>query len=183
MLTFTINIPENIDVFYKYNMLYINNKKSKIKKYNNFILLSNVFVYKKENKLFLTLKTLLNKKDYALHVKVINLYYKLIINKIMGVSGGFFSQVECVGLGYKAKVSNSLLILNVNFSHKISIKIPKEVIVFCSRINNIVFFSTDRQKLFEFVHLVRSYKKPDSYKGKGLRLKGEILKLKEGKKI
>ena len=172
--TLTIKIPANIEILINNNFLVLKNSK-----FQSFLpLLNNFFIYKKKNLLFLTSKNL--KKNT---IKFLNLYYKLISNKIFGLQYGFFSQLECKGLGYKAKVKNNSLTLKIGLSHKIQIKIPKKIKIFCSKANNIVFFSNDKQFLYQFLYNVRNYRKPDRYKGKGLKLKKEILKLKEGKKV
>ena len=73
--------------------------------------------------------------------------------------------------------------LKLGFSHKLKIKIPNNIKIFCSKSNKIIFFSVEKDKLFEFIIKVKNLKKPDSYKGKGLIFKNENLKLKEGKKL
>jgi large subunit ribosomal protein L6 len=172
--TLTIKIPVNIEILINNNFLVLKNTK-----FQSFIpLLNNFFIYQKKNILFLTSKDL--KKNT---LQFLNLYHKLILNKIFGLQNGFFSQLECKGLGYKAKVKNNLLILKIGFSHKIEVKIPNKIKIFCSKANNIVLFSKDKQFLYQFLYNIRNYRKPDHYKGKGLKLKKEILKLKEGKKI
>jgi len=172
--TLTIKIPKQINIYINnfFLVLQTNNVK------NYLPLLNILFLYQKNDILFLTLK---NKKKNS--IKFLYLYYKLILNKLFGLKNGFFSQLICKGLGYKAKIKNNFLILKIGFSHKIEIKIPQNIKVFCSKVNNIVFFSIEKQQLFEFLYFVKSHRKPDCYKGKGLKLKNEILKLKEGKKV
>ena len=176
---YNLKIPKGLTILMDKNCLYL-----KSFKYKSFFLLLNIaHIYKKKDLIFLTLKKEAYLNNPLMSTNSLRLYYKLLLNKTLGVSYGFFSQLECKGLGYKAKIRNNLLILNLGFSHKVHFIIPKNINAFCSKSNNIVFFSNDKQKLYEFIYRVRSHKKPDSYKGKGLRLKFEAIKLKEGKKI
>lgn len=182
LLIYNLTIPKTINILMDKNFLYIKNDKYK----TFFLLLNNFYIYKKNNLIFLTLKKKNYLNNHLISLNSLNslkLYYKLLINKILGVSNGFFSQLECKGLGYKAKIKGNSLILNLGFSHTLNFIIPNYINVFCSKSNNIIFFSNDKQKLYEFIYKIRAYKKPDSYKGKGLKLKFEIIKLKEGKKV
>lgn len=172
ILRLNIIIPSDIDIILKNKIIYIKGFSG----FNHLILLDNIYLYKNNDTLYLISTDLKNKKDFFL-------FFNLLRNKILGSSKSFFSQLECNGLGYKAKVENSSLVLKLGFSHKLSIKIPDGISTFCSKSNNIIFSSVKKDKLFEFVTKVKSFKKPDSYKGKGLIFKNENLKLKEGKKI
>lgn len=179
LLIYNLKIPKGLTILMDKNFLYF-----KSVKYQSFFLLLNIaYIYKKKNLMFLTLKKEAYLNNPLISINSLKLYYKLLLNKILGVYYGFFSQLECKGLGYKAKIKNNLLILNLGFSHRLKFIIPNNINAFCSKSNNIVFFSNDKQKLYEFIYKVRSHKKPDSYKGKGLKLKFEAIKLKEGKKI
>ena len=180
MKFYSLKINKNIQFLIKNNILYI-----KFKNNITYIpILKDILLFQntKKNTLFFTFS--LNKKNkyFEINLKIFKLYYQLILNKINGLINGFFSQLECKGLGYKAKLKNSFLILKLGFSHKLSIKIPTNIHVFCSKSNNIIFFSNDKQKLYLFMYKVKAFRKPDNYKGKGLKLKKEVLKLKEGKK-
>jgi large subunit ribosomal protein L6 len=180
-IIYHIAIPKNIKILKDENFIYFKGPEG-----NTCILvLQNIKVYIKENLIFLLLKTpvFINRQTLLKNVNNLSLFHKLILNKIIGISNGFFSQLECKGLGFKAKIKKNLLIFKLGFSHKLIFLIPKKIHIFCSKSNNIVFFCTNKQYLFEFMMKLRSYKKPDKYKGKGLKFKFELLQLKEGKKV
>ena len=177
--TYSIKLPKNIIILTDNNYYYIKNGLNKIA----FLKVKNILLVKENNKIFLTVKSFKNPWDKSNELNKLKFIFKLFSNVIIGLSIGFFSQLECKGLGFKAKVKQKFLILNLGFSHKLKFEIPKDIIVFCSKTNIIVFFGTNKQKLFEFMNKIRSYKKPDKYKGKGLKFKSEILKLKEGKNL
>jgi len=173
ILKFTIVIPSTVKIFLQDKIIYFKGSYG----LTSLNLLDNMFIYKKNQLLHIIC---LNTKNKDL----IHLLIKLISNKIDGVAKGFFSQLECNGLGYKAKIENkNTLVLKLGFSHKLKIEIPNNIKIFCSKSNKIIFFGVEKDKLFEFIIKVKNLKKPDSYKGKGLIFKNENLKLKEGKKL
>lgn len=183
MKTIFYNIPlsKKTELLLDENLIYIKNKKNK----TFFILLNFLFLYKKNNNLCITLKNTKkkNNKLIKLNSNFLKLFYKLLSNKILGVSSGFFGQLECRGLGYKAKVVNGVLILNLGYSHKLFFNEKTNINIFCSKLTNIVFFSIEKQKLYEHMKYIYNFKKPDNYKGKGFIFNNEKIKLKEGKKI
>ena len=85
------------------------------------------------------------------------------------------------GIGFNAFIEKDFLILKLGFSHNISIPIPSNIKII-NQSNNLIFSSIDYIFLTQFVHLIKSYKKPEPYKGKGLLLKNEKIIKKEGKK-
>lgn len=105
----------------------------------------------------------------------------LISQKIIGVTTGYVVKLVLNGVGYKAEISNNKLILKLGFSNLIEIKVPAQIKV---QINNtiITLESIDKEKVTQFAEVIRSYKKPDNYKGKGIIYFNEKLNLKERKK-
>jgi len=134
-----------------------------------------VLCFSKKNKLIISINLQKNKKS------ILNLYTKLIKIKIKGISQGFKLNLILKGIGFKALVENHNLILKLGFSHQVSIKIPTNIKVI-TQANNLIFNSIDFISLTQFVYFVKSYKKPEPYKGKGLLLKNENILKKEGKK-
>ncbi len=121
------------------------------------------------------------KDNRALH----GLYRSLINNMIIGVTEGFKKQLELVGVGYRASNQGQKLDLSLGFSHNIIIELPEEVKVETlteKGKNPIVTLSShDNQLLGMVVAKIRSYRKPEPYKGKGIKFVGEIIRRKAGK--
>lgn len=113
------------------------------------------------------------------------LYRSLIFNMVKGVSEGFTTVQELVGVGYKAEATGQLLDLSLGYSHHIYIELPPEVSIatVSERGKNpmITLKSADKQLLGQVAAKIRSQRKPEPYKGKGVRFKDEILRKKLGK--
>jgi large subunit ribosomal protein L6 len=117
----------------------------------------------------------------ALH----GLYRSLISNMVKGVTEGFTKKLELVGVGYKASNQGNLLDLALGFSHNIIFEIPKELKVVTSQEKGqnpmISFESIDKQLIGQVCAKIRSLRKPEPYKGKGVKFAGEVLRRKAGK--
>ncbi|MER3414052.1 MAG: 50S ribosomal protein L6 [Armatimonadota bacterium] len=111
----------------------------------------------------------------------------LLQNMITGVSEGYRKGLEIHGVGYRAQVTGRDLVLSLGFSHPVIIT-PPEGISFevvqeeRGRINRIYISGIDKQKVGQVAADIRRIRKPDPYKGKGLRYEGEVVKLKQGKR-
>jgi large subunit ribosomal protein L6 len=121
------------------------------------------------------------KKHKSLH----GLYRSLVNNMIVGVSDGYKIVQELVGVGYKASNTGQLLELGLGYSHNIFLELPKEIKVetVTERGKNplIILESYDKQLIGQVAAKIRSLRKPEPYKGKGIRFQGEILRRKAGK--
>ncbi|MBF9238753.1 50S ribosomal protein L6 [Hymenobacter sp. BT683] len=121
------------------------------------------------------------KRHKAMH----GLYRSLINNMVQGVSNGFEKKLELVGVGYKASLAGTTLELALGFSHNIFIALPKEVTATAvteKGKNPIVTLnSIDNQLLGQVAAKIRSLRKVEPYKGKGVRFVGEIIRRKAGK--
>ena len=106
----------------------------------------------------------------------------LIYNIITGVSKGFSKTLELNGTGYRATVSGTTLKLQLGYSHDINYIIPKEVKVECPKQNIIKLFSHNKEVLGATAAKIRSYRKPEPFKGKGIKYENEFIFRKEGKK-
>jgi large subunit ribosomal protein L6 len=113
------------------------------------------------------------------------LYRSLINNMIIGVSEGFTKTLELVGVGYRAQAQGQLLELSLGFSHNIIFELPPEISVttITERGSNpkIILKSFDKQLLGQVAAKIRSLRKPEPYKGKGIRYEGEYVRRKAGK--
>ena len=104
----------------------------------------------------------------------------LIRNMIKGVTEGFTVTLELVGLGYRASIKGSNLELNLGLSHPVVFPIPSDVKIEVKE-NKIVVSGIDKQRVGQVAADIRALRKPDVYKGKGIRYEDEVLKLKAGK--
>ncbi len=113
------------------------------------------------------------------------LYRALIHNMVVGVSAGFTKQLEIVGVGYRATSKGQVLELALGYSHAIYMKLPEEVAVNAVSERNknplITLTSCDKQLLGQICAKIRSFRKPEPYKGKGVKFVGEIIRRKSGK--
>ncbi len=105
----------------------------------------------------------------------------LIANMVKGVTEGFEKKLEIEGVGYKAKLEGDNLILNMGYSHPVSIKKP-EGIEFSVEKNLITVSGIDKEEVGQIAAKIRAVRKPEPYKGKGIRYKGEQVRRKVGKK-
>jgi len=121
------------------------------------------------------------KNDKSLH----GLYRALVANMVKGVSEGYTVVQELVGVGYKAQNTGQLLELSLGYSHNIAFILPDEVKVETKteRAKNplIILTSHDKQLLGQVAAKIRSLRKPEPYKGKGIKFQGEVLRKKAGK--
>ena len=109
------------------------------------------------------------------------LYRATLNNMILGVSQGFQEELAMVGVGYRAAVQGSVVDLQVGFSHKTQVSIPKGVEVTVDKGIAILIKGIDKQVVGQFAATVRAVKPPEPYKGKGIRYKNEYVRKKAGK--
>ena len=123
--------------------------------------------------------------DQIRHRAMHGLYRSLVSNMVKGVTEGYKKQLELVGVGYKASNQGNLLDLALGYSHNIIFEIPKELKVATSQEKGqnpmISFESIDKQLIGQVCAKIRSLRKPEPYKGKGVKFAGEVLRRKAGK--
>ncbi|MGB1815776.1 MAG: 50S ribosomal protein L6 [Rubripirellula sp.] len=105
----------------------------------------------------------------------------LIANMVEGVTKGYEKRLEIVGVGYIAAIQGDVLQLRVGYANELHQKIPKSLNVTCPDQTHIVVQGCDKQQVGQFAAEVRSLRKPEPYKGKGIRYQGEQVKIKPGK--
>lgn len=119
------------------------------------------------------------------HKSLHGLYRSLINNMILGVTEGFRKELELVGVGFRVTNTGQLLELSLGYSHPIFLQLPQEVIVETKMERNksplIILESCDKQLLGQICAKIRSFRKPEPYKGKGVRFVGEHIRRKSGK--
>lgn len=106
----------------------------------------------------------------------------LVQNIVTGVGAGFTIRMEIIGVGYRAAVDGKTLVLQLGFSHEVRHPIPDGITIKCERPTLIEITGADRQKVGQLAANVREYRKPEPYKGKGIRYSNEFVLRKEGKK-
>ena len=105
----------------------------------------------------------------------------LIQNMIVGVTDGYEKRLEIVGVGYLGAIEGDTLQLRVGFANELQKKIPKGLDVTCPDQNHVVVKGVDKQQVGQFAAEVRALRKPEPYKGKGIRYEGEQVRRKAGK--
>jgi large subunit ribosomal protein L6 len=106
----------------------------------------------------------------------------LIANMVQGVSQGFTRKLTLVGVGYKAQAQGAALNLDLGYSHPISHKMPAGITVETPTQTEIVIKGVDKQVVGQVAAQIRAYRKPEPYKGKGVRYSDEVVTIKETKK-
>lgn len=105
----------------------------------------------------------------------------LINNMVVGVKNGYEKRLEIVGVGYISHIEGNQLQLRVGFANQLNVEIPAELDVTCPDQTHIVVQGCDKQLVGNFAASVRALRKPEPYKGKGIRYQGEYVKIKPGK--
>ena len=118
-----------------------------------------------------------NKKHKSLH----GLSRTLISNMVQGVSTGYHKKLELVGVGYKANKQGSKLVLNLGYSHPIEMIDPEGLTIEVPTQTEIIVKGIDKQRVGNYAAKIRDHRKPEPYKGKGVKYSGEVIRRKEGK--
>ncbi|MBA4016767.1 MAG: 50S ribosomal protein L6 [Pirellula sp.] len=111
------------------------------------------------------------------------LYRALLVNMLKGVSEGYEKKLEIVGVGYLAAIAGKVLQVRAGFANEVHMPIPEGLKVTCPDQNHIVIQGIDKQMVGQFAAEVRSIRKPEPYKGKGIRYDGEVVRRKAGKAV
>jgi large subunit ribosomal protein L6 len=171
-----IKIPAGVNVTIKNNLVTVSGPKGTLSQQIH----PNISVELKDG--FCTLTRIDDEKENrAMH----GLYRSLINNMVEGVSNGFKKTMELVGVGYRVSAQGQVLEFALGYSHSIFLKLPSEVKVETKSERNqnplIILESCDKQLLGQVCAKIRSFRKPEPYKGKGIKFQGEVLRRKAGK--
>jgi len=167
-----IQVPENVEVKIEGNLVIVKGPKGELKNQIRQEIKAKI----EENNVKLR-PAILNKETQALW----GTYRALIANMIEGVTNGFEKKLEIIGVGYKAELKDKNLVLNLGYSHPIEMEAP-EGIEFKTERNTIIVSGIDKQLVSQIAANIRAKRKPEPYKGKGVRYEGEIVRRKAGKK-
>ena len=118
-----------------------------------------------------------SKKAKAQH----GLYRMLVNNMVEGVTKGFTKRLEIAGVGYRAELKNELLALTLGYSHMIYFKAPDEVKIEVPDQVTVLVSGIDKALVGQIAAKIRSFRKPEPYRGKGIKYAGEVVRRKEGK--
>jgi len=171
-----IEIPAGVTIQVKDNVVTVKGPKGELSQEIN----PDITVNVNSNHIELT-----RPSDDRQHRAMHGLYRALIHNMVVGVSEGYKKEMELVGVGYRAAATGQVLELSLGYSHAIYIKLPKEIKVEAKSERNknplIILESSDKQLLGQVCAKIRSLRKPEPYKGKGIKFVGEIIRRKSGK--
>ena len=105
----------------------------------------------------------------------------LIANMIEGVKDGFSKKLEIVGIGYRAQMQGNKLVMNIGYSHPVEVEIEEGVKVECPSATEITVSGISKERVGHVASVIRAWKKPEPYKGKGIKYSDEHIIRKEGK--
>ena len=162
-----INIPEDIKVSLSNNVISFEGKLGK----SSSTLPEGIVVDLKDNLLHFT----------GENKAMLGTVYANVKNEIIGNTKGFEKKLELVGTGYKANVNGKTLVLALGYSHDINFQIPDGISIKVDK-NLVTVTGTSKQLVGQVAAEIKSFRKPEPYKGKGVRYEGEKIYRKEGKK-
>lgn len=172
-----INIPDGVEVQIKGNVVTVKGKLGELSQ----TIASPAISAKLEESVLTVERADEEKTTRAQH----GLYRSLINNMVMGVSQGYSKELELVGVGYRASNQGQILDISVGYSHNIMFELPAEVKVETKsekgKAPAIILTSHDKQLLGMVTAKIRTFRKVEPYKGKGIRFKGEQIRRKAGK--
>lgn len=115
------------------------------------------------------------------HKSLHGLTRTLVSNMVVGVTDGFTKTLEIVGVGYRAQKQGSKLVLNLGFSHPVEMEDPSGIETVVEGTNKIVVKGSDKQQVGNYAAVIRDWRKPEPYKGKGIKYSYEVVRRKAGK--
>lgn len=166
-----ITIPEGVTVTEENNEVIVKGPKGELKQ----VMLKDVTMKQENNEITLERK---NEAAKAMHGTM----NALISNMIVGVTKGYEKALEIIGVGYRFNVQGKKLVINAGYSHPVEMKIPEGLSVEAKSNTEITVSGIDKVLVGEFAANIRKVRKPEPYKGKGIRYKDEYIIRKEGKK-
>ena len=168
-----ISIPEGVTVTVEANTITVKGPKGEL----SYTFNKDITVNVKDNSIEIT-----RPNDLKLVKSLHGTTNALIKNMIIGVSEGYKKELEIVGVGYRFNVQGQKINVNAGFSHPVEVVAPSDLTVEQVNATEIAISGIDKQKVSEFAANIRKLRKPEPYKGKGIRYKGEHIRRKEGKK-
>lgn len=172
-----INLPAGVEIKIDKNLVTVKGPKGELKQLIN----SDGITIKQEENQVIVERATDQKRHKAMH----GLYRQLVANMIEGVSTGFSLELELYGVGFRAKNTGQLLEMALGYSHPVMFFLPEEVkletVSDKGKAPRIILTSIDKQLLGQVAAKILAFRKPEPYKGKGIRFKGEEIRRKAGK--
>ena len=179
---YIIKVPKNISVLYCQKNKIVTFFTDFVKK--SFALKTKIVLIKNKKLLKVTKIPFLNKKETK---EMQGTTVALLKQMLLEIFTSVYKKLKFVGVGYKAfsvKVNNLVLLnFKLGYSHQIFLKIPADIKIFCLKSSKLFISGTSNQYVNQITALIRSYKIPEPYKGKGILYENEKIILKEGKKV
>ena len=166
-----LTLPEGVSANVEGNKLTVKGPKGEL----NQVMLKDITMKQEENTIILERK---NENAKAMHGTM----NALIANMIKGVKDGYEKALEIIGVGYRFVLKGNVLEVSAGYSHKVNLEIPKGITVESVNATEINIKGIDKEAVGKFAAEIREVRKPEPYKGKGIRYKGEHIRRKEGKK-
>ncbi len=171
-----VNVPKGVEVTIGKGTIHVKGPKGELTQSFN----TDITINKDGDKITLSRPT-----DHKRHRSLHGLYRALIANMVKGVSEGFKTEQELVGVGYRASNKGQLLELALGYSHNVAIELPKEIKITTTSEKGqnpkVILECADKQLLGQVAAKIRSLRKPEPYKGKGIKFSNEVLRRKAGK--
>lgn len=171
-----IQIPEGVDIDIKKDSIAVKGPKGELTQKLN----PKISVEIKDGQIVLQRKAE-DSEAKSLH----GLMRSLIANMVQGVTKGFEKRLEIIGVGYKVQINGSEAVLNLGFSHPVKYKAPEGITIDIDKTkkNILIISGIDKQMVGEVAANIRAYRKPEPYKGKGIRYVDEYVPRKTGKAV
>jgi len=167
-----ITVPKGVTVDLKGNDVKVKGPKGELTR----TIRPEIEIKMDEDKLVLT-----KKNDDRLSRSLHGLSRTLVANMVKGVSDGFEKTLEMTGVGYRAQMEGTKLVMALGYSHPIEIEPPKGLAIAVGKGNVITVTGIDKQAVGDLASAIRETRPPEVYKGKGVRYKGEVIRRKAGK--
>ena len=169
-----ITIPDGVDVNINKDRLVVKGKLGELsmifKSLIKIDISDNILTFKRMDN---------NKSSRELH----GLYRALVNNMVEGVTNGYKKELNMNGVGYTAELKNDFLLVNAGYSHPVYLEIPTEVKIEVPNPTTIIISGVSKQNVGDVAAKIRSIRKPEPYKGKGIKYSDEIIRRKAGKTV
>lgn len=169
-----IPVPSGVKVSLADNIVNVEGPKAKLSK-----ALPPLVELKIEDDLLTLTRIEETKRGRSMH----GLARSLIASMVIGVTEGFKKELEIIGVGYRAQVGGNKLTLNLGYSHPVEYNVPEGITVSVEDNTKLKVEGADKQVVGEVAATIRKFRKPEPYKGKGIRYVGEYIVMKEGKTV
>ena len=169
-----VPIPKNVKLLVSGSIVYVEGPKGKLQ----YQLPEGIETELKDSELIV--KRL---SDSKMQTSLHGTSRSIISNMIKGATEGFIKELEIVGVGFRAQVQGKKLSMHLGFSHPVDFDIPEGIVIETPKPNQILVKGIDKIKVGEVAAKLRSFYKPEPYKGKGIRYAGEYVRRKAGKTV